>query len=91
MNENRKEKSMSSRTTPMYLNQRTNEKIRKTYRSISNKGIQKCASLQRNSVQVRDRPNGMVRNPKENIVNLGQLVSGDSRIKTPLDRSTSNK
>ena len=91
MNENRKEKSMSSRTTPMYLNQRTNDKIRKTYRSISNKGIQKCTSLQKNSVQVRDRPNGMARNLKEKIVNLDQLVRGDPRIRNPLDRSTNNK
>ena len=91
MNESQKEKSMSSRTTPMNLNQRTNKKTRKAYRSITNKGIQKCTSLQWNGVQMRDRPDGMARNPKEKIVNLGQLVRGDLRIRTPLDRSTSNK
>ena len=90
MNKNRKEKSMNSRTTPMYLNQRTNKKMRKAYRSINNKGIQKCTSLQRNSVQVKDRQNRMARNPKEKIVNLGQLMRGDPRIRTPLDRSTSD-
>jgi len=91
MNENKKEKSMSSKTTPMYLNQRMNEKMRKAHGSISDKGIQKCTSLQRNNVQVRDKPNGMTRNLKEKIVNLDQLVRGDPRIRTPLDRSTSNK
>ena len=91
MNKDREEKSMSSRTTPMYLNQRMNEKMRKAHRSISDKRIQKCTSLQRNGVQMRDRPNQMARNPKEKIVNLGQLVRGDSRIKTPLDKSTNNK
>ena len=35
MTKNGKEKSMSNRTTPMNLNQRTNEKIRKANRSIS--------------------------------------------------------
>ena len=43
----------------------------------------------KDSVQVRDRPNGMARNLKEKIVNLGQLVRGDPRIRTPLDRRTS--
>ena len=84
-----KKRSMSSITTPMYLNQRTNEKMRKTHRSVYDKSIQKCTSLQRNSMQVRDRPNGMAKNPKEKIVNLGQLVRGDLRIRTPLDRSPS--
>ena len=91
MNKDREEKSMSSRTTLMYLNQRMNEKIRKAHRSISDKRIQKCTSLQRNGVQMRDRPNQMARNPKEKIMNLGQLVRGDPRIKTSLDKSTSNK
>ena len=86
MNKNREEKSMSSRTTPMNLNQRTNEKMRKAYRSVRNKGKQKCTSLQRNNVQMRDRPNRMARNLKEKIVNLNLLMRGDSRVKTPLDR-----
>ena len=77
---------MSSRTTPMNLNQRTNEKMRKAYRSVRNKGKQKFTSLQRNNVQMRDRPNRMARNLKEKIVNLNLLMRGDSRVKTPLDR-----
>ena len=44
MNENWKEKSMRRRTTPMNLNQGTNEKIKKTHRSICDKSIQKCTS-----------------------------------------------
>ena len=91
MSENRKEKSMSNRSTPMNLNQGTNKKMRKTHRSIKNKGIQKRTSFQRNGVQMRDRPDRMARNPKEKIVNLNQLMRGDLRVRTPLDISTSNK
>ena len=70
MNKNGEEKSMSSRTTPMNFNQRTNKKMRKAYRSIRNKGIQKRRSLQRNGVQMKDRIDGMARNLKEKIMNL---------------------
>ena len=92
MNKNRNEKSTSSRTTPMNLNQRMNEKMRKAHRSICDKGIQKCTSLYRNGMQMRNGPDGMARNlEKEKIVNLGQLVRGDPRIRTPLDRSANNK
>ena len=82
---------MSNRTTPMNLNQGTNKKMRKTHKSIKNKGIQKRTSLQGNGVQMRDRLNRMTRNPKEKIMNLDQLMRGDPRVKTPLDSSTSNK
>ena len=90
VNKNREEQSMSSRTTPMNLNQRTNEKMRKANRSISNKGIQKCTTLQRNGVQMKDRPQGMTCNPKKEIMNLSELSSSDSRIRTPLDRRPSD-
>ena len=90
MNKNWKEKSMSRKTTPMNLNQRTNEKMRKTHRSVYDKSIRKCTSFYWNSVQMRDRPDGMARNPEKEIMNLDQLVRGDSRIRTPLDRR-SNK
>ena len=83
---NKEEKSMSSRTTSMNFNQRTNEKMRKTKRSISNKGIEKCTTLQRNGVQMRDRPQRMTSNPKKKIVNLSELSSSNPRIRTPLDR-----
>ena len=82
---------MCSRTTPINLNQRTNEKIRKAYSSIKDKGIQKCTMLDRYGVQMRDGLDGMVRNPEKEIMSLSQLVRGDPRIKTPLNRSTSNK
>ena len=89
MNKNREEKSMSRRTTLINLNQGSNEKMRKTHRSIYNKGIQKCTTLDRNSVQVRDRPNRMTRNPEKQIMNFGQLMRSDPRINTSLNGSTS--
>ena len=82
---------MSCRTTPRNLNQGMNEKMRKTHKSICEKSIQKCTSLYRNGMQMRDGLDGMARNPKKEIMSLGQLVRGDPRIRTPLDRSTSNK
>ena len=89
MNKNREEKSMSKRTTPMNFNKRTKEKMRKTHRSVYDKSIQKCISLYRNSVQMRDRPNRMARNSEKEIMNLSQLVRGDPKIKTPLDKRSS--
>ena len=74
----------------MNLNQRSNEKSRKTHKSISHKGIQKCTSLNRNDVQVRDRPNRITRNPEEQIIELNKLMRGDTRISTPLNESTSD-
>ena len=89
MTKNQEEKSMSKRTTPMNLNQGLNEKIRKTHRSICDKGIQKCTSLDRNGIQVRDGPDGMTRNFEKQVMNLGQLMRSDPRISTPLNGSTS--
>ena len=80
---------MSKRTTPMNLNQGTNEKMRKTHRSIYDKGIQKCTYFDRNSVQMRDGPDGMEKNSKKQIMNLGQLMRSDLKINTPLNGSTS--
>ena len=88
MYENREEKTMCCRTTPMDLNQGSNEKSRKTYKSINHKGIQKCTSLNRNGVQVRDRPDRMTRNSEKQILNLGKLMGGNLRINTPLNGST---
>ena len=81
---------MSGKTTPMNLNQGTNKKMRKANRSISNQGIQKCTMLQRNGVQMSDRPKRMTSNPKEKIMNRSKLKSGDPRIRTPLDRRPSD-
>ena len=89
-NKNREEQSMSSRITPMNLNQRTNKKTRKANRSIINKGIQKCTMLQKNGVRMRDRPKRMTSNPKEKIVNRSELSSSDPMIRTPLDKRPSD-
>ena len=83
------EKIMCSRTTPMNLNQGSNENSRKTHRSIYHMDIHKCTSLNRNGVQVRDRPDGMTRNPEKQIMNLSQLMRGNPRISTPLNGGTS--
>ena len=64
MNKNGEEKSMCSRTTPMNLNQRMNEKMRKAHRSIRDKGIQKRTTLDRDGVQMRDGPVGMAKSGK---------------------------
>ena len=89
MKKNQDENSMSRRTTSVNLNQGSNERMRKTQRSICDKGIQKCTSLYGNSMQVRDRLDRMARNPEKEIINLDQLVRSDPRIRTPLNRSTS--
>ena len=89
MNKNGEEKSMSRRITHMNLNQGSNEKMRKTYRSICNKGIQICTSLDRNGVQVRDGPDRMARNPEKQVMNLDQLMRSDPRISAPLNGNTS--
>ena len=65
INENRKVKNMSSRTTPMNLNQGTDKKMRKTHRSVYDKGIQKCTMLDRDGVQMRNGLDGMARNPEK--------------------------
>ena len=80
---------MCCRTTPINLNQGTNKNSRKTHRSISYKGIQKCTSLNRNGVQVRDGLDEMKRNSKKQIMNLGKTIGGNPRISTPLNGSTS--
>ena len=81
---------MSSRTTPINLNQRTNEKMRKANRSISKKSVQKCTTLQKNGVQMRDMPQGMAGNPKEELMSLSELSSSDPRIRTPPDKRPSD-
>ena len=90
MNENRMKKRMSGRGTPMNFVQRTKKQMRKTNRSISNKSVQKCTSLQRNGLQMKDRPQGMTRYPEEKIGSLSELCRSDPRIRTPLDRSPSD-
>ena len=57
---------------------------------MSHKSIQKCTSLNRNGVQVRDGPNRMTRNSEKQIVEISKLMSGDTRIGTPSNGSTGN-
>ena len=90
MNENWKENSMRSKATPINLSQRMKKQMRKTNRSISNKGIQKRTMLQRNGVQMRDKPQRMTSNPEEKMVNLSKLSNSDPRIETLLDRRPSD-
>ena len=87
MNKNGEKKTMPSRTTLVNLYQGSNEKMRKTHRSICHKGIQKCTSLNRNGVQVKDGLDGMTRNPEKQVMNLGQPMRGNPRISTPLNES----
>ena len=78
-------------TTPMNLNKRTNEKNRKTDRSISDESIQKRTSLNGNGMYMRNRPDAMTRNPKEQIIELSKLMCDNPRISTPTNGSTGKK
>ena len=86
MNENKMNQRMPYGKTPMNLVQRTKEQVRKIDGRSRSKGVQKHTSLERDGVEVRDKPQGMTRNPKEEIGSLGKLSGRDSRIRTPLDR-----
>ena len=77
--------------TPMNLNKRTNKKSRKTNRSISDESVQKRTSLNGNSVYMRNRPNVVTRNPKEQVIELSKLMCGNSRINTLTNGSTGKK
>ena len=90
MNENRMKKSMSGIGTPMNFVQRMKKQMGKTDRNINNKSVQKCTSLQRNDVQMRERPQGMTLYHKEKIGSLSELSRSDQRIRTPPDRSPSD-
>ena len=64
--------------------------MRKTNRSTRNKGIQKHTSLNRDGVQMRNRPQRMTRYLKEKIRNLSKLSGRDPRIRTSPDRRPSD-
>jgi len=73
-----------------------NEKSTKTDKSISDESIgdesaTKCTSLNRNGMYVRNRPNAMKRNPKEQIIELSKLMCGNPGISTLTNGSTSKK
>ena len=91
MYKNREKQTMRLSITPMNLYKRTYEKSRKTNRSISDESVQKRTSLNRNGMYVRNRPNAMTRNPKEQIIGLSKLMCGNPRISTPTNGSTSTK
>ena len=90
MNENKMNKGMSYSKTPMNFVQRTKKQIRKTDRCTRNKSVQKHTSLKSDGVEMRDRPQRMTRYPKEKIGSLRKLNGRDLRIRTPLDRRTSD-
>ena len=90
MNENQKEESVTSGSTPMNFVQRTKKQMKETNRSIGDKSIQKHTSLKSNGVKMRNRPQRMTSNPKEKIMNLSELSSGDLMIRTPLAGRPSN-
>ena len=75
----------------MNLNKRTNEKSRKTNRSINDESGQEHTFLNGNGKYVRTRPDIITRNPKEQIIELSKLMCVNPRISTPTNGSTSNK
>ena len=89
MNKNKKQQTMEFCTTPMNLNKRTNEKIRKTHRSINDESVQERTTLNGNDMYMRNRLNAVTRNHKEQVIELGKLMCGNSRISTPTNGSTS--
>ena len=58
--------------------------MRKTYRSVCDKGIQKRTTLDRDGAQMRDRPQRMTSNPKEKMMNLSQLGMPTGQVRSGL-------
>ena len=90
MNENRMDRSMPYGRTPMNFVQRMKEQVRKTDRRTRHESIEKHTSLQRDGVEMRNRPQGMTRYPKKKIGSLKKLRRRDPKIRTPLDRRPSD-
>ena len=90
MNENRIDKCMPYGRTPTNFVQRMKKQMRKTNRSTRNKGVQKHTLLNRDGVEMRNRPQRMTLYPKEKIGSLSKLSGRDLRIRTPLDRRPSD-
>ena len=82
---------MRLNATPMNLNKRTNEKSKKTNRSINDESGQECTFLNGNGMYVRNRPNAVTRNPKEQVIELSKLMCGNPRISAPTNGSTNKK
>ena len=90
MNENRIYKCMPYGRTPMSFVQRMKEQVRKTDRRTRHESIEKHTSLQRDGVEMRNRPQEMTRNSKKQICGLKKCRRCDLRIRTPLDRWSSD-
>ena len=75
----------------MNLNKRMNEKCREIDRSTTDESLQKRISLDGNGMSMRNRPNAMTRNPKEQVIELSKLMCGNPRISTLTNGSTSEK
>ena len=76
--------------TPMNLVQRTKEQVKKTDKRTRHESIEKHTSLQRDGVEMRNGPQGMTCNSKKQICGLKKGRRRDPRIRTPLDRWSSN-
>ena len=70
-------------------NKETNKKSMKTNRSINDESVQERTTLNGNDMYMRNRPNAVTRNHKEQVIKLGKLMCGNSRISTPTNGSTS--
>ena len=90
MNENRIYKCMPYGRTPMNFVQRTKEQVRKIDRHTRHESIEKHTSFQRDGMKMRNRPQGMTCNFKKQICGLRKRRRCDPRIKTPLDRWSSD-
>ena len=76
--------------TPMNFVQRTKKQMWKADKCTRHKSVQKHTSFKRDGVEMRNRPQGMTRYPKEKIGSLSKLSRRDPRIRTPLDRRSSD-
>ena len=90
MNENRIYKCMPYGRTPMNFVLRTKERVRKTDRRTRHESIEKHTSLKRYGVEMRNGPQEMTRNSKKQICGLRKHRWRDLRIRTPLDRWSSD-
>ena len=90
MNENRMDKRMPYGRTPMNFVQKAKKQMRKADRCTRHESVQKHTSLKRDGVEMRNRPQRMSRYPKKKISSLRKLRRRDPRIRTPLDRGSSD-
>ena len=70
----------------MHFVQRTKKQMRKVDRRTRHENVQKHTSLERDGVEMRNRPQRMTRYPKKKIGSLRKYRRRDPRIRIPLDR-----